>query len=234
MIVYDRFDNAETRKYLLSCFSEMFLDERWNKFVDVVSCRTRHLTVVLEDIFQNHNASALIRTCELTGILDLHFVENQNPYNINPDIVVGSDKWINIFRYNKQSHNTLECYTNLRKEGYKIYATCPNRVGYLPEELPVDEKIALVFGNEGAGLSSIALENADGYLKIPSFGFTESYNISVSLAICVYELLSRIRKNNQNWQLSEEEKEKLLIDYALKSLRNSDIILKQLLKNKTI
>jgi tRNA (guanosine-2'-O-)-methyltransferase len=227
------FENPETRRYLISCFREMILEERWNKFTEVISFRTHYLTVLLEDIFQNHNASAVIRTCELTGINDLHIIENDNQYNINPDIVVGSDKWINIYKYNHESYNTLTCYGDLRKKGYRIIATSPHQDGFSLEELPVNQKFALVFGNEGAGLSAGALQNADGFLKIPSFGFTESYNISVSVALCAYNLLSRIRNENVDWQLSEEEKEKLLLEYSLKSLRNSDIILKQLLKDKT-
>jgi tRNA (guanosine-2'-O-)-methyltransferase len=227
-------DDPQIRHYLISHFKEIILPDRWNKFLEVIDSRTRHLTVVLEDIFQTHNASAVIRTCELTGIQDLHIIENANQYNINPDIVVGSDKWINMYKYNSQKHNTLQCYRQLREQGYKILATSPHKDGFLLEDLPLDQKSALVFGNEGAGLSVIALENADGFVRIPAWGFTESYNISVSVALCSYNLLSRLRSENFPWQLSEEEKEKLLIDYVLKSVRNPEKILKQLLKDRKI
>lgn len=219
----------DTRKYLIDCLRHIISEERWNKFNDVIASRTHHLTVVLEDIFQNHNASAVIRTCELSGILDLHIIENQNPYNINPDIVRGSDKWLNLIRYNQQQHNTRECFQKLREAGYRIVATSPHRNDCMLEELAIEQKTALVFGNEGFGLTEIAMENADAFVRIPSVGFTESYNISVSVAICTYHLTKRLKRDHHHWQLSDEEKEKLLLDYALKSVRNPEVLLKRLL-----
>lgn len=221
--------NPATRRYLISCLKEMITEERWNKFYDVLSNRTQFLTVVLEDIYQPHNASAVIRTCELTGIQNLHIIENQNLYEINPDIVVGSDKWIEIQKYNTESHNTLNCFAQLRNKGYRIVATSPHKNDCYLGDLPLDQKTALVFGNEGFGLSQTALDNADAFVRIPSVGFTESYNISVSVALCLYQLNSRLRESTQNWQLTDDEKEILLLDYALKTVRNPRILLKRLL-----
>jgi len=225
--------DAETRSYLLKCIREMITEERWSKFERVVNNRTRHLTVVLEDIYQPHNASAVLRTCELTGILDLNIIENLNPYEINPDIVVGANKWINIHRYNHDGHNTLKCFKRLRKKGYSIFATSPHRNNFLLEELPLEQKIALVFGNEGSGLSRQAIENADGYVRIPSSGFTESYNISVAVAICTYNIINRLQTSNINWQLQPDERDDLLLEYALKSIRNSKKVVKELLFKMT-
>jgi tRNA (guanosine-2'-O-)-methyltransferase len=223
-----RFD-APTRQYLISSLKEMISEERWSKFREVLSYRTSWLTVVLEDIFQTHNASAVIRTCELSGIFNLHVIENQNQYNINPDIVVGSDKWIRIQKYNTEPHNTLQCYKHLRENGYRIVATSPHKDGYLLEELPLTQKTALIFGNEGFGLSQIALKHADAFVKIPSVGFTESYNISVSVALCLYHLTSRLRTSNVDWQLGDEEKEIIMLDYAFKSVRRPEILLRRLM-----
>jgi tRNA (guanosine-2'-O-)-methyltransferase len=225
--------SPEIRKYLINCLRNIISEERWNKFNDVISFRTHHLTIILEDIFQNHNASAVIRTCELSGIMDLHIIENQNPYNINPDIVRGSDKWLNLIKYNSFKHNTLDCYQKLREAGYRVVATSPHRSDCLLEELPVDQKTALVFGNEGFGLTEVAKENADAFVCIPSVGFTESYNISVAVAICTYHLTKRLRRDHNHWQLSDEEKEELLLDYAVKSVRNPQVLLKRLLSEYT-
>ena len=226
-----KFDKP-TRDFLLTYLQEMISEERWAKFHNILDHRTRYITVVLEDIYQPHNASAVIRTCELLGIQDLHIIENNNPYEINPDIVVGSNKWINIFRYNSGKHNTLSCFTKLRKKGYRIVATSPHKDDCTLEELPLDKETALVFGNEGFGLSDTALENADAFVKIPSCGFTESYNLSVSAAICLYHLTGKLEKSTTDWQLSAEEREVLLLDYCLKTVKNPTIILRNLLATK--
>ncbi len=214
-----KFDKRE-RDYILGHLQKMISEERWQKFQYILSQRTHYITVVLEDIFQPHNASAVIRTCELMGIQDLHIIENRNPYEVNRDIVVGSDKWINIHKYNRHDQNTLQCFKQLRNKGYRIVATSPHKNDVLITELPLDQKTALVLGNEGDGLSETAIKNADAFVKIPMYGFTESYNISVSAAICLYELTDRLRKETNDWQLTNEEKEILLLDYALKTIKN--------------
>jgi tRNA (guanosine-2'-O-)-methyltransferase len=226
-----RFD-TETTDYLIACIREIITVERWAKFEEVLASRTNHIAVVLEDIYQPHNASAVIRTCELLGINHLHIIENQNPYEINPDIVVGSDKWIKINKHNSADNNTLKCYRKLRNKGYRIVATSPHKNDCLIEELPLDQKTALVFGNEGFGLSETALAQADAYVKIPSYGFTESYNISVAVALSLYQLTSRLKKSHPNWQLPHDEKQQLLLEYALKSVRQPQILVKRLLANR--
>lgn len=209
-----------SRNYILGHLKEMISEERWQKFHDIIDVRTRYITVVLEDIFQTHNASAVIRTCELMGIQDLHIIENRNSYELNKDIVVGADKWVNLYKFNKNKNNTLQCYKELKKKGYRIVATSLHKNDVLISQLPLDQKTALVFGNEGDGLTDNALNNADAYVKIPMYGFTESYNISVSAALCLYELSGRMRNEVKNWQLTEEEKESLLINFALKTIKS--------------
>ena len=212
--------NKHTRDYMLGHLKEMISEERWQKFHQILNLRTRYLTVVLEDIFQPHNASAVIRTCELMGIQDLHIIENRNIYETNREIVVGSDKWINMHKYSKSENNTLHCFKTLQKKGYKIVAATPHKDDCLITELPLNKKTAIVFGTEGDGLSETAIEHADAFIKIPMYGFTESYNISVSAALCLYELTGRMRREVKNWQLSQQEKDILLLDYALKSIKN--------------
>jgi tRNA (guanosine-2'-O-)-methyltransferase len=223
------FDN-KTRDYFLKQLQEIIQTDRWQKFEQVLNQRTRYLTIVLEDIFQNHNASAVLRTCECMGIQDLHVIENLNEYTINPDIVVGSNKWICIHKHNKKKRdNTLGCYKALKAQGYRIVATSPHEDGYLLDELPLDQKTALVFGNEGKGLTETAMKHADAFVKIPMYGFTESYNISVSAAICMHELGPRLRNSTYPWQLSEDEYKDLLLDFALKSIRYPIVFKKEML-----
>lgn len=194
--------------------------------------RTKHITVVLEDIFQPHNASAVLRTCDLTGIQDVHIIENNNQYDVNPDVALGASKWLNLVKYNQSEHNTLLAYEKLRKQGYRIVASTPHKNDQDLESIPLDGKLAIVFGTELKGLSNIAIDNADEYIKIPMFGFTESYNISVSAALILFTLTDRLRKTSISWELSGKEKSEILLEWSRRSVKRSDIIENQFLKNR--
>ena len=206
-------DNA-----LLGFLYQFITDDRKQRFEEVLDYRTRHLTVVLEDIFQPHNASAVLRSCDLTGVQDVHIVENRNVYDINPDIVVGSTKWLDLHKYNEDDFNTPAVFDMLHAKGYRIVATCPHRNDFTPATLPLDQPVALVFGTEKIGLSDYAVSHADMHLQIPMFGFTESYNISVSAALLMYSLMSRLRASDLPWQLGDDERECLRLDWTRKTL----------------
>ncbi len=206
-------------------FLKQFLtEERLEKFNEVIAWRTRFITIVLEDIYQSQNASAVLRTCDLTGIQNVHVIENINRYDINPDVALGSNKWINLFRYNKKQDNTLETFDILKKSGFTIVATSPHKSQYTPETLPLDKPVALVLGNELTGLSDTALEQADAFVRIPMHGFTESFNISVSAALLLYKLTNRLRESNADWQLSVEEKTDIMIEWCMRTLPRSELI----------
>ncbi len=214
---------AEQRD-LLNYLLGFITDNRRKKFTEVLNRRTRHLTIVLEDIYQSQNASAVLRSCDLTGVQDVHIIENKNPYDINPDVVVGSTKWLNLTKYNENSFNTLDAFDVLRKKGYQIIATSPHEDGYTPENLPLEKPIALVFGTEKTGLSPEALSHADGFIRIPMVGFTESYNISVSAALLLYTLTNRLRESEVDWQLSEVEKDELLLQWCRNTIQRVEVI----------
>ena len=209
--------NAKEQK-LYEFLSEYITDERKQRFEQVLDYRTRHLTIVLEDIYQSHNASAVLRSCDLTGVQDIHIIENKWVYDINPDIVVGSSKWLDMHKYNVNEFNTPEAFDHLHSKGYKIVATCPHQNDYSLDTLPLDQPIAVVFGTEKTGLTDYALEHADMYVQIPMHGFTESFNISVSAALLMYTLTQRLHKSDINWHLTEEEKQEIRLDWTRKSL----------------
>ena len=213
-------ENMTTHDHSLLAFLTQFItDERRQRFEEVLSFRTRHLTVVLEDIFQPHNASAVLRSCDLRGVQDVHIVENNYQYDVNPDVVMGSTKWLNLHHYNKVDFNTPETFERLHEKGYRIVATCPHRDDYTPETLPLDRPVALVFGTEKLGLSDYAVEHADMHVRIPMFGFTESYNISVSAALLLYSLTNRLHASTDiDWHLSEEEKDELRLEWTRRTL----------------
>jgi len=218
------------QKELLNYLLGFVTERRKELFYKVIENRTRHLTIVLEDIYQPHNASATLRTSEIYGIQDVHIIEKINKYNVNPDVALGASKWLNLYKY----ESTEACFRTLKNKGYKIYATTPHKDDVTLFDLPIDNKTALVFGNELEGLSTTALELSDGYVKIPMYGFTESFNISVSVAIFLSHLSERLRNTVKNWKLSEEEKTEILIEWAKNSIRKPDILVKDFFKKKEL
>lgn len=216
---------------LLNYLLEFLSENKKNLFDKIIAERTKHLTVVVEDVFQPQNASAVLRTCDVFGIQNVHIIENENEYNVNPRVVHGASKWINLYKYNENKNNTLDCINKLKAVGYKVYGTTPHTDDCLIQDIPLDDKVALMFGTEMTGLSDIAMENVDGYVKIPMYGFTESLNISVSASICLYELSKRLKKSEIKWQLTEEEKTDQLIVWAKKVIKDGER-LEQLYINK--
>lgn len=206
----------QVKQELYEHLQQFISDNKKNLIEKNILNRTKHITVVLENIFQSQNASAVLRTCDCFGIQDIHIIENYNKYKINPDVALGSSKWLNLKKYNKKENNTKDCLQSLKDKGYRIVATSPHKNDYNINDLPIDGKFALVFGTELQGLSEIALDMADEYVKIPMYGFTESFNISVSAAICLYQLSENLRNSNVNWKLTDEE----ALDYKLTWLRN--------------
>lgn len=205
-------DNFET--YL----SHFLTDNKRALFDKVASDRTRHITVVLEDVFQPQNASAVIRSCDCFGIQDVHIIENRNTYEINPNVVMGATKWIDMYKYNGEENNTLRCIQSLKDKGYTIVATTPHGKNHTLYDLPLEKPIALFFGTEKLGLSKDAIDNADEYMTIPMYGFTESFNISVSVALCLNVLSRKIRELNINWQFTEEEQQMLKFEWTKRHL----------------
>lgn len=215
-------------KVLIDYLSELVTEDRMHILQKVLDQRTRHLTVVLEDIFQPQNASAVLRTCDCFGVQDVHIIENTNEYQINPDVVLGSSKWLTISNYNTEAHNTEATLKHLKANGYRIVATSPHAPEDSFETFDVTtQKTALVFGTELTGISDVVKQNADEFLKIPMYGFTESFNISVSAALLLQQLMMQLRKSEVNWQLPEQEKEKILIEWLLKTIKYSDRVLRR-------
>ena len=219
--------NAPDIQPLTDFLGQYITDNRKTTIEKVLEQRTHYLTLVLEDIFQSQNASAAVRTCECMGLQDIHIIELKSKWGLNKKVLMGSNKWMNIFRYKeKEKNNTAECYSKLKAEGYRLVATHP-AAGISIDELPIDSKVALVMGNEVNGISQFAIDNADEVVRIPMFGFTESMNISVSAALCIRSLVTRIRNSEQPWQLSETEKLNLRLDWYRKSLRKPLIMEKE-------
>jgi tRNA (guanosine-2'-O-)-methyltransferase len=144
---------------------------------------------------------------------------------------MGSSKWLNLHKYNSNENNTIDTFNSLRKKGYRIVATTPHENDFLLEDLNLDSKIALVFGTELEGLSDTVIQNADEFVQIPMYGFTESFNISVSAAIILHYLTEKLKKSNIKWELSENEKTDIKLYWVRNVVKRSELLEKEFLKN---
>lgn len=220
--------DIELKKEFIDHLSRFLTENKKEKINTVIKDRTRHIAVVLEDVFQPHNASAVVRSAECFGIQDLHIVEKRNVFESLVGIDKGSSKWIDFYKYK----DTTSCIKTLKNNGYKIVATTPHKKSCLLSDLNIDNKTALLFGTEAVGLSQEAIELADKFVTIPMFGFTESFNVSVSVAICLYDLGQRLRKSSLDWRLTEKEMFDIQLDWMRKVVVGADIIEKNFLENK--
>lgn len=221
------------KKELIDYLAGFVTENRFKTFQKVIDYRTKFITVVLEDIYQSHNASAVVRSCDCFGIQDVHIIENKNKYTVNPDVALGATKWLNLIKYDQNENNTLDAINKLKKQNYRIVATNPDPKSVSLNNFNLEKgKVALVFGSEMPGVSETIMNNADEFLYIPMYGLTESFNISVSVAICLFDLSNRLRKSKIQWELNDAEKEELLLNWLKNSIKSSDKIIENFLKHQ--
>jgi tRNA (guanosine-2'-O-)-methyltransferase len=225
--------NTPEQNRLLTQHFSQFITEHKKDFMErVLNNRSRYVTIVLEDIYQSHNASAVMRTCECLDLQDVHTIETTSQWSNNKKVLKGSDKWLNIIRYKKKNANNTEaCFEHLKKQGYRIAVTDPAPDGVSIEETALDQPLALVMGNELRGSSAYALEHADLKVHIPMVGFTESLNISVSAAICLNSVMSRLRKSGVRWELDDREKDVLRLEWYKKVVRRAELLEREFLRS---
>jgi tRNA (guanosine-2'-O-)-methyltransferase len=217
---------------LINYLAGFVSDRRKQRLWEVLAERTRHMTVVLEDVYQAHNASAVLRSCDCFGVQDVHFIESRNTLKISEDVSMGATQWLNIKKYRQQANSTLACLNELKCKGYRIVATTPHKNDRTISELDIDKPFALVFGTEITGVTQDVFDSADEFVKIPMYGFTESFNISVCAALCMYELTTRIRASGINYRLSDIEKQGIYLEWLKASISKSDLIIKDYLGKK--
>lgn len=206
--------------HYLNYLENIITENRRDKFIDVLSRRTKHFTVAIEDVFQLHNTSAVMRSCEIFGIQELNVIEEKYGKAIDKEIAMGAQKWVDVNQYN----STTACMDALKDKGYRIIATTPHKESCFLEDFDITKPAAFFFGTERLGLSEEVMNRADGFLKIPMFGLTESINVSSSAAIIIQNLSSRLRNSDIQWQLTEEEMLEKRIDWARKSIKDIDFI----------
>lgn len=205
---------------LLTHLESYLTDSRKERFDEVLSQRTKYFTVAIEDVYQLHNTSAVIRSCDVFGIQDAHIIEERNPKKIDREIAMGAQKWVDVHRYDSSNN----CIDALRSKGYQIVATTPHTSDTLLADFDITKRSCFFFGKETDGLSDDVMERADSFLKIPMVGFTESLNISVSAAIILQHVTNRLRESDRSWQLSDDEKAVKKLDWIKKTIKSFDEI----------
>ena len=211
------------KKEILAEFYKIITPNKQEMFDRIAAQRTKHITVVLENVFQEHNASAVLRSCDCFGIQELHVIEKDNQYKVQRDIALGAGRWVDMYNFDKGSEVTKDCLTKLKSKGYKIVATSPHTEKTI-NDIDLTQPMAFVFGTERRGISEEVIEFSDELVKIPMYGFTESFNISVSVALVLNTIRTRLEASDLNWKLSEEELLDLKIKWCKKILNGGEAL----------
>lgn len=212
-----------TDQKLIEYLQGLLTQRRIDLFEKVLNQRTDHFTVVAQDVYQLHNTSAVVRSCDVFGIQNLHIIEENLPRRIDKEIAMGAQKWVDVHRYN----TSRECLHELRQQGYQIVATTPHNNSTMMADFDITKPSAIFFGTEQNGLSEEILREADASIKIPMYGFTESLNISVSAAIILQSLREKLDASNIDWQFSEERMQEVRLAWTKKTIKNSEEIIER-------
>lgn len=210
---------------LLEYLGQYITEHKKSVMERVLFRRTRYLTVVLEDIFKPHNASAVIRTCDCFGLQDIHVIEKTTEYKVNPYVTRGASQWVDLHKYHPNEGAAVDvCFESLRSKGYKIYGTSPDANSISIHDIQPTEKLALVFGNEHEGISAEVKSKVDGLIHIPMLGFTDSFNISVSASIFLYDLVKKAeRLAIPDFYLNEEERNHLRMKWYREIVSHAEV-----------
>jgi tRNA (guanosine-2'-O-)-methyltransferase len=203
---------------VLEEFYKIITPNKQNMFDRLAAERTKHMTVVLENVYQEHNASAILRTCDCFGIQELHVIEKDNQYKVQRDIALGAGRWVDMYNFNLGEEPEIDCVRKLKNQGYRIVATTPHTNDFTLNDLPIDQPFALIFGTERKGISDEMKNLADDFVSIPMYGFTESFNVSVSVALTLQMLRHRLELSELMWKLSTQEQTLLKIKWCTKIL----------------
>lgn len=219
-------NNQKIYDYLKGFLTE----EKIEKIEQNVLYKTNYILPVFEDIFQYRNAAAIVRSLEGLGVNRLWALEGRNIFKPEEAVSRGAEKWIFVDR---KPHN-INTIHQIKQNGYSIVSISPENNAIDLDEVPIDKPLALLFGTEWQGVSETFLQASDFTAKIPMFGFTQSFNVSVAAAISVYTLMQKLRKNSSNFHLTEEEKLLTKIHWATQTIPHGKEIVENWQKSNLI
>ena len=219
-----------TTKEKIETLSRDISAERYAKMLHALDNRTYKIAVALEDIFQPHNAAAVMRSCDAFGIQNAFIIENRYPLRISHNVDLGASKWMSVRRFKSRTcagsaplskrppnefdvENTRRAIAEIKNMGYTVAASTLSENSIDISEVPVDRPIAILIGTELTGLSNTAHECADIAFKMDMLGFAQSLNLSVFSALCISELSRKMRALNDSWKMSEAERDELLLHW---------------------
>lgn len=222
------------QKELLTYMDSFLTDARRDRLTNVLNQRTTHFCVAMEDLFYERNSGAIIRTADGYGIQNVHVIEPANSFKAKVTNVIskGAEKWVNKMQHDNLENGSLGCIHHLREQGYQIVATSPHADGHTIHNFDISKKSAFFLGAEKVGISNQVMEEADDYISMPIYGFTESYNVSVANAILLHELTNRLRNSDVKWQLSEDERASIMLDWTMKSVVSSHHIAQKFMEDQ--
>jgi tRNA (guanosine-2'-O-)-methyltransferase len=219
-------DRMLSAREVLDLISPQLTDERKERIRVAVEARTYNVVPVLENIYDRGNISAVLRSAEAMGCQRAHVIELGERFKSANRVAQGADKWVDVQKW----QSTESCTTELRKQGFQIFATHLDERARPIGELDFSKPTAIVFGNEKDGISKEMIEQCDQTVIIPMQGFVQSFNISVAAAISLYHIHSeRTRKLGQAGDMNEDEKEVLRAEFSLRSSKNPERLLSELL-----
>jgi len=222
---------AERRAHLLGQLESLATAKRLERMATVLAARTGHLSVVFEDVYHPHNASAVLRTCECLGLQDVHVVEDAMRFRPSRDIARGSARWLTLQRWRREQGQDIgACLAALRAQGFVIVATSPSDDAITLEEVPLEKPLAVCFGTEETGLSPSAFAAADIRVVIRTPGFTRSLNVSVTAALVMYHLAARLRASDLPWRLPAARREDLRLMWLADESRSARGLAREALK----
>ena len=205
---------------------QFLTDERLEKINHFAPESSDFVLPVIEDVFQFRNAAAIVRSVEACGFHKIIAMESEHEFNPNLRVTKGAETWVEV---EKLPHN-LDSLREIKNRGYKILAVSPENNATMLSDYDLKEPVALVFGTEAAGVSEEILDFADETLAIPMYGFTQSFNVSVAAAICVYELKQKLLRSNLDYKLSAEKLWEMKVRWAMNSIKSGEQILAKYLR----
>ena len=222
-------DHVLEAKQVLELLEPQLTPERQERIRAAVEGRTCNVVPVLEDIYDRGNVSAVLRSAEAMGFQCAHVIELGEKFKSSARVTQGADKWLDV----KKWKSTSECVGELKRLGYKIVATHLDSRAKPIGEIDFSKPTALVLGNEAEGISKEMIELADETTIIPMHGFVQSFNISVAGAISFYHIMrERERVLGTSGDLTDAEKLVLRAEFSLRSSKNPERLIEELLARK--